>query len=636
MGLLDRIAGRLGFVRRGGARSTGFAAAEISRLTASLASETRFINDQLRHDLRALRARSRQATKNNPFGKRFVKMVVDNVGGPKPFTLQAKVRYSTGKFDEAANKRIESAWTSWSRKGNCELTDRWAWNTLQRQMLQVFATDGEVILRKHKGPEYGRHGVQLQLIDTDRLDESKNARLKDGGAIHMGVEVNPVGKPVAYHLIKRRPAQWQNGGFAREYERVAAEEIIHLFIPEYAEQVRGIPPMYAALLNLVHMGAFEEAAVIAARVGAAQMGFIQSPDGGKTLAEQQGRDASGAPVIDAEPGSFPTLPPGYTMEGWNPKYPDAAIDPFLKAIGRGVAIGLNVAYHNLSGNMEGVNYSSARIAELDERDTWLGLQDFIVEHLHQPFYADDWLPQQVLAGHLPFELTRLDKYREVRWQGRRWAWVDPEKEVNAQIKAVEARFTSRTRVVSETGEDYEELLEEIAAEEQMAKDKNVELPALEASPAAAPAAAAPAANADEEPEAADGGNGTGGKKAARAARRLDAIEASVRALETRGVTMAPIHVDARSTINVPAAKPAEVNVRVEPQVHVPAGPAPVVNVETAPVTVRNDVQPADVNVTIEHPLEVNVQLPARKSVSEIERDARTGDIKRVTQVEDNA
>jgi len=609
MGLIDRIAQRLGFVRRGGARSNGFAAAEISRLTASLASETRFINDQLRHDLRALRARSRQATKNNPYGRRFVKMVVDNVGGAKPFRLQAKVRYSNGKFDDGANKRIEEVWAAWSAKGNCELTDRWAWNTLQRQILQVFATDGEVILRKYKGPEFGRYGVQLQLIDTDRLDESKNVRLQGGGAIHMGVEVSAIGKPVAYHLLKRKPANWQNGGFAREYERVPADEIVHLFIPEYAEQVRGIPWMYAALLNLVHMGAFEEAAVIAARVGAAQMGFIQSPDGGKTLADQQGKDSTGAPVIDAEPGSFPTLPPGYTMEGWNPKYPDAAIEPFLKAIGRGVAIGVNVAYHNLSGNMEGVNYSSARIAELDERDTWLGLQEFMIDHLHTPFYNNDWLPIQAINGQLPFDLSRLDKYRQVRWQGRRWAWVDPEKEVNASIKAIEARLTSRTRVVSETGEDFEELLEEVAAEEEMAKGKGVEL-FVSSDGAASNGAASNGAKPDgEDGDSGSGGSGNGGgnggaaadgKARAAAEKRLNALAAEVRDLQARG--QQPIHVDARSTINVPAAQ-------IKNEIAVP------------PAQVKNEVNVPAAQVQVNN-------IPAQATEQIIERD-KSGDMKRV-------
>jgi lambda family phage portal protein len=475
MGALDWLAGHLGYVRPRRA-SNGFAAADMGRLTSSLAAETRFINDQLRYDLRRLRARSRQAAKNNPFARRFVKMYVANVGGPEPFRLQAKTRYSDGRFDEAANKKIESVWRAWSTKGECEITGCWSWNTLQRQILQVFATDGEVLLRKYKGGEYGKHGIQLQLIDTDRLDESKNQVLQNGSAIYMGVEVDAQQRRVAYHLMKRKPSQWQNGGYAREYERVPADEIIHLYLPEYAEQVRGIPPMYAAMLQLVHLGAFEEAAVIAARLGAAQAGVIQSPDGGRTLAEQQGGTATAEPTLDlSQPGVFPTLPPGYTLQGWNPKYPDAAVEPFIKACLRGVASGLDCAYHNLSGDMEGVNYSSARIAELDERDGWLGLQVFVADHLHQPFYCHDWLPMQAMMRTLPYPLDRLDKYRDVKWQGRRWQWVDPLKEVKAAIEANNHRLKSRTQIVAENGDDIEDVFADIQSEEQLAKDKGIKL-----------------------------------------------------------------------------------------------------------------------------------------------------------------
>jgi capsid protein len=98
---------------------------------------------------------------------------------------------------------------------------------------------------------------------------------------------------VAYHLLRRKPSQWQYSGYSLEMDRIPADEIVHLFVPEFAEQVRGVPWMYAALLNLVNMGAFEEAAVVAARVGAANMGFIESPDGMATLADQAGPGPKG-------------------------------------------------------------------------------------------------------------------------------------------------------------------------------------------------------------------------------------------------------------------------------------------------------------------------------------------------------
>jgi capsid protein len=62
----------------------------MSRLTASLQAEAQFINTTLRYQGRTLRARARQAAQNNPFAKRFVQMVVDNVCGPEPFCSRAR------------------------------------------------------------------------------------------------------------------------------------------------------------------------------------------------------------------------------------------------------------------------------------------------------------------------------------------------------------------------------------------------------------------------------------------------------------------------------------------------------------------------------------------------------------------
>jgi lambda family phage portal protein len=510
MKLLDAIAKWAGYAPARRAQS-GFAAADHSRLTAALTSETQFINTTLRYQLRTLRARSRQAAQNNPYAKRFAQMVVDNVCGPVPFRLQAKVKFNSGKLDTVANKAIEREWGAWGRVGACELTGKWSWNTAQRLLVRCLAVDGELLLRKYRGPDYGRHGYQLQIIDVDRLWEMKNEQLKGGGAIHMGVEVDPTGRPLAYHLLKRKPAQWQLG-YVHETERVPADEIIHLFVPDFAEQSRGIPWIYAALLNLVHLGAFEEAAVIAARVGAAQMGVIQSPDGGQTLANSASQDAQGNPQIDAEPGSFPVLPPGYEMTGWNPKYPDAAIGPFIKACLRGISAGVGVAYHNLANDLEGVNYSSARIGELDERDAWMGLQTFTIEHLHEPLYAD-WLRTQVLAGTLPFDPSRLDKYRDVYWQPRRWAWVDPLKEVRANIEAIEARLKSRTRTIAEQGDDIEDTFDEIAQEEALADEKGIDL-----TPApSTPAADTPADGADAGGDGSASGDSAAGNKSRRRA-----------------------------------------------------------------------------------------------------------------------
>lgn len=453
-------------------RSTAYQAAEFSRLTAGLIAQTTYINQTLRYELRTLRARSRQAAMNNPHARRFFQMVVDNICGPVPFRLQVKIKNNAGKLDSITNRKIEDAWKAWGKVGVCDVTGKFSWTTLQRLIVRGLAIDGEVLIRRVMSDK----GYKLQIVDMDRLNEQKNEQLPNG-AVNMGIEMDEAGKPTAYYIFRRKPSSW-TGATWQDYERVPAEDMIHIFMPDFAEQARGVPWIYAALLNLVHLGAFEEAAVIAARVGASQMGFITSPDGGSDLAID-GTDEYGNPEIEADPGQFPMLPPGYDVKSWNPRYPDAAIAPFTKSLLRGISSGLGVAYHNLSGDMEGVNYSSARIAELDERDAWMSIQNFVSEHLHQRIY-EGWLINSVANRTVSLPSSYISRYFDVKWQARRWAWVDPQGEVKANIDAINAKLKSRTQIIAEQGEDIEDVFEEIAEENDLAESMGVDISTTEA------------------------------------------------------------------------------------------------------------------------------------------------------------
>lgn len=471
MGILDKLETRPRIAR------AGYAAAAQSRLTSSLATEAEYINYTLRTQRRALVARARQGAQNNPYLKRFFQLCVDNIAGPSPFRLQAKIKYNSGKFDDAANRQIEEAWAISGRKGHWDLTQRWSRTALTRLMVRTLAIDGEMLVRKLRGRQYGPNGYQLQLIDSMRLDDMKNESLQDGGAIHMGIELDANGKPVAYHILKRRPNTWQGNYYSRESDRIPASEIEHIFIADFAEQNRGVPWVYAALLNLIHIGAFEEAAVIAARVGATQMGFLQQREDANAPLAADGKDSKGNPQIDAEPASFQTLPPGYEMSAWMPKFPDAAVDPFLKAMLRGTASGLGVAYHNLANDPGEVNFSTARVFGGDEHEMWRGLQVFWSEHWEEPNYAE-WLRVQVLNGNLPFDSAKLEKYLAVTFIAKTWQSPDPVKEQEANDLALRNKLKSRTRIIAEGGDDIEDVFDEIAAEEALAKLKKVDLTVL--------------------------------------------------------------------------------------------------------------------------------------------------------------
>ena len=174
----------------------------------------------------------------------------------------------------------------------------------------------------------------------------------------------------------------------------------------------------------------------------ALMGFITSPEG-----ELQGDDVmDGERVQDFSPGVFRYLAPGESVTVPDLHAPDGQFEPFMRAMLRAVSAGLGVSYESVSHDFSSTNYSSSRLSLLEERDTYRQLQAWMIENFHQRVF-EAWLDMAVLSGALDLPMYDMDpdRYREVRWMPRGWAWVDPQKEVDA-YKAAEMAEIGRAHV----------------------------------------------------------------------------------------------------------------------------------------------------------------------------------------------
>jgi lambda family phage portal protein len=212
-------------------------------------------------------------------------------------------------------------------------------------------------VRKVRGSSAGNpFGFALQVIDIDRLD-TKLVRAPERGLneIKMGVEVNAFGRAVAYWLRPYHPGEMflVDSAITGSHVRVPADEIQHVYRADRPEALRGIPWMHSAMIRLNHLGAYEEAAVIAARVGAAKMGFFTTPDG---QPPGDGEDAEDVPFTEVEPGAFGSLPTGTEFTPFNPDYPHQMFADFVKANLRGISSGMGVAYHALANDLTSVSF----------------------------------------------------------------------------------------------------------------------------------------------------------------------------------------------------------------------------------------------------------------------------------------
>ncbi len=478
-----------------------FSAADTGRLSASWLSSDTSINALLEAQLPIMRARARNWARNTEQGRRFCSLTRDNVAGPGGVMLQMRsgeyVRQADGSFafqlDDMANAAIESAWDRWGRPGGgCDAAGKLSFAGMTRLVAELWGRDGEVAARRLRGAD-NAFRFAVQLLTVERIDHAYRAQLSNGNEVRMGVERNPAGRVVAYWVLENNPNDSALVAVnAQQRVRRPAEEMLHCFDFLDAEQLRGVPRAHAVLSGANMLHGFEESAVVAARVGASKMGFFTQAESGPGLgadALADGKDADGQLLMDAQPGTFDQLPPGYEFQAYDPSYPTEAFAPFVKARHRAMAAGLDVAHHNLSADLEGVNYSSARIGELSERDTWRGHQRQLVEQFVAPIFAD-WLEMALLAGaiRLPngsaLPVAKLEKFLEgATFKPRGWAWVDPLKEVNAHEKAVQNGFATRSQVVAAVGGDFDENVVELARERDLLAKHAV---VLGAAPPAAP------------------------------------------------------------------------------------------------------------------------------------------------------
>jgi len=610
-----------------------FEAAQQSRLTYGWTTSNSAFNADLRLDLDALRARARDLTNNNDYARKFIAMVQANVVGPNGFTFQSLAAQPDGTPDRADRNAIETALDEWAQPGECEVTGKHSFADLCRLSIKAVARDGEAILRRVRSRKFS-FGYRLQLLDIDRLDVRYNDTAPNGNRIVMSVEIDADGRPAAYWLLTRHPGDTQVAG-ATGYaeplkrERVPADDIFHLFIAERPEQVRGLPWLHTAMLRLQMLAGYEEAAIVAARTGAAKMGFFVSPDGtGQALADGKEVGDDGRFVTDAEAGSFEVLPGGYDFKSWSPEYPTQNYDAFVKQCLRGLASGLNVAYNTLANDLEGVNFSSIRSGTLEERDQWMVVQGWFVSTFLRPLFID-WLEVALLRGAIlgpggaALPAGKRYKFKAHAWQGRRWDWVDPEKDITAKLLALRAGLIDPQTIAAQSGLDLEDVVARLQIANQLAESAG--LPAY-TQPLAPPAPPAPA---PAQPDPA----------LKKAVELLKTQAADLRAMAMRepmpapSITVAPVIHTPEVRHDVTIAVPAQ----AAPDVHVDVA-APAVTVEPAAVEVRVEaVMPEQaapvVEVNIETPDEIRIAaMPARETTTRIDRNL-AGEITASAQVE---
>lgn len=431
-----------------------YAGAKTGRLMFTAATSS--ADQELYSSLRVLRDRSRALVRDVVYAARAKAVTVNNVIG-QGVGMQGQVKQLRGdKLLTKVNAGIERAWRDWSLAEHCHTGAALHFADLERlAMAEVFEA-GEVFIRKHFR-QFGdsRVPLGLEVIEAERLADDHEIQAPAGAVVRLGIEQDEFGRPLAYYVHRHHPNELRGPRVLGEIIRVPAEQMLHLRLVDRWPQARGVPALHAAIARLDQLGEYENAALVAARIGASKVGFFESQEWAQTDKLGDGEEADGTQSTTVEAGEFTELPPGYTFKSWDPNYPVDAFDPFTRACLRGIAAGVGVSYESLSRDYSQSNYSSSRLSLLDDRDLWRVLQAWWVRAFREPLHRT-WLQQAVFANAIP-ELGREQyaadpvRFSEVRFKPRGWGWVDPSKEVKAYKEAERAGYVSKSDIIAATG-----------------------------------------------------------------------------------------------------------------------------------------------------------------------------------------
>lgn len=437
-------------------------------------------------ELPDLVARSRDLSRNHGIASGALQTLVDNIVGTG-LVLAANPDYrALGKSKEWAQefrREVEALWRPWANHTYADATNIDSFNAMTTLVARSWFDNGETFAL----PVWVQDGrtpfrTKIQLVEADRVS-NPHSKL-DSERIRSGIEIDRLGKPIAYHVQKKHPgdAYGMFGGINQEWERVPAEtdfarkRVIHVFVRERIGQNRGKPFVTSVMQQFKMFDHYSRTEMQAAVANALIAAIVKTPLDGESVREMVGgtpqdRDEYMAGVQDQlvplRGGSFIQTPPGTEIAPFIPTRPAAQFGAFLETVARHIGAGLNLPYELLLKDWSKTNYSSARAALLEAWRFFRGRRSFLTDKWCQPVF-DLWFEEAVHGGLLsisPEEYYRnREAYTRANWIGPGRGWIDPVKEAEAAQIRIQSGLSTLQDEAAEQGSDWEEVLEQQAVE----------------------------------------------------------------------------------------------------------------------------------------------------------------------------
>ncbi len=432
-------------------RTRAYDAAAKGRRLGGWRTSSKSPSAETEFSLSSLRDRSRDLVRNNQWAGEAVRIWKRNAIGPGfGLRVQGPTR---------AAKRARELWDTWAGTESRPSTEidpenRKTFAGLQALGMREVVEAGEFLIRRRwrRADDNLTVPLQLELLEPDHLDTTRTlvGTKADKARIIQGVQYSSRGRIQGYWLFRDHPGD--NRAMRRESVFVPARDVIHVFAADRIGQVRGVPWGASCILKLRDLDLFDDAELQRKQIASMFVGFVHDMEAGfvDSLVNKPGGS-----VLEMEGGTFEDLAPGKTINFSTPPTVEGYRD-YMSVGLHAIAKGYSVTYEDLTGDLSGVNFSSARIGRMTHVD---GVRDW-QNHTWKPAVLARVWGWFLEAAFVVGKITRRDLIAE--WTAPPPRLADPKTEVTTASLRVRAGFSSLSGVIRELGRNPEEVLAELS------------------------------------------------------------------------------------------------------------------------------------------------------------------------------
>jgi lambda family phage portal protein len=351
--------------------------------------------------------------------------------------------------------------------------------------------------------------LRWRLVEADRCSTPKDnnagfvsgsltdgTNKENGNPIYDGVEVDKGGKVVAYWICNVYPNQVYRNVTDVKWTRVSAYGkrtglpiVLHIMMDsERPDQYRGVTYLAPVIESLLNISRYTQSELQAALIQSFFTAWIKTKT---NPAEFPINEVSYGPDEDPDnppdsyvskhpneyemgPGTVITLADDEEVVFGNPNIPSSGFDMFMKVLCKEIGAALEIPYDTLLKEFN-ASYSASRAALMEAWEAFEMRRTRLVDSFCQPVY-EAWLAEAVSIRQINAPGFFLDPMIRAAWCRAQWlgpvqGQLDPTKEVEANIMAVQHGFKTHAQVAREySGNDWFDNMEQMRTEMKIKRD----------------------------------------------------------------------------------------------------------------------------------------------------------------------